>query len=79
MITNSVEKWRKEKGVSKAHLARYVGVDRSYITKLEQGKMQPSAEMMFRFAKYLGRSIEEVFAHAQASPEKRVSLKPSDA
>ncbi len=66
MIVNSVTKWRQAKGVSKAHLARYVGVDRSYVTKLEQGKMQPSAEMMFRIAKYLGQPLEDVFQHAPA-------------
>jgi len=69
MITNSVSKWRTAKGVSKAHLARRVGVDRSYVTKLEHGKMQPSGEMMFRIAKYLGQPLEEVFQHAQATNE----------
>ncbi len=63
MVTNSVSKWREAKGVSKAHMARYVGVKRSYMTKLEQGTLQPSSEMMFRIAKYLGRQVEEVFQH----------------
>ena len=69
MITNSVTKWRQAKGVSKAHLARCVSVDRSYVTKLEQGKMQPSGEMMFRIAKYLGQPLEAVFQHAQSLKE----------
>lgn len=59
-----------EKGVTKAHLARRVGVDRSYVTKLEQGKMQPSGEMMFRIARYLGQPLEEVFQHAQSINDK---------
>ena len=66
MILNFVTKWREAKGVTKAHLARRVGVSRSYITKLEQGKMQPSGEMMFRIAKYLGQPLEVVFRCAQA-------------
>jgi putative transcriptional regulator len=66
MITNCVTKWRQAKGVSKAHLARRVGVDRSYMTKLEQGKMQPSGEMMFLIAKYLGQPLETVFQHVQS-------------
>ena len=66
MVINSVTKWRQAKGVSKAHLARRVGVDRSYVTKLEQGKMQPSGEMMFLIAKYLGQPLEAVFQHAQS-------------
>ena len=66
MITNCVTKWRQAKGVSKAHMARYVGVERSYMTKLEHGKMQPSGEMMFRIAKYLGQPLETVFQHEQS-------------
>jgi transcriptional regulator with XRE-family HTH domain len=65
MVTNSVAKWRAVKRVSKAHLARQVGVHRSYVTKLEHGTMQPSGEMMFRIAKYLGQPLIEVFQHAQ--------------
>ncbi len=70
MILNFVTKWREGKGVSKAHLARRVGVSRSYITKLEQGILQPSAEMMFRLAKYLEQPLEAVFQHAQALNHK---------
>jgi putative transcriptional regulator len=70
MITNFVTKWRLAKGVTKAHLARRVGVDRSYVTKLEQGKMQPSGEMMFRIARYLGQPLEDVFQHAQSLNDK---------
>jgi len=69
MITNSIAKWRQAKGVSKAHLARQVGVDRSYITKLEQGTKQPASEMMFRFAKYLGQPVEAVFHYEQSINE----------
>jgi putative transcriptional regulator len=67
MILNFVTKWREAKGVSKAHLARRIGVSRSYITKLEQGILQPSAEMMFRLAKYLGQPLEAVFQHTQSA------------
>lgn len=67
MVTNSIAKWRLAKGVSKAHLARRVGVDRSYITKLEQGIKEPSGEMMFRFAEYFGRPLGEVFQHVPSS------------
>ena len=67
MITNTVTQWRTARGVSKAHMARQVGVKRSYMTKLEQGRLQPSGEMMFRIAGYLKQPIEQVFQHVQAS------------
>lgn len=65
MVTNSIAKWRLAKGFTKARLARGVDVHRSYVTKLEQGKKQPSGEMMFRIAKELGQPLAEVFQHAQ--------------
>ena len=70
MVINFVTKWRQAKGVSKAHLARRVGVNRSYVTKLEQGILQPSGEMMFRIAKYLGQPLETVFQHAPSNNAK---------
>ena len=76
MITNCVTKWRQAKGVSKAHLARRVGVSRSYATKLEQGILQPSGEMMFRIAKYLGQPLEAVFQHAQNNNDSRIFCGP---
>jgi len=70
MILNCVTRWRVEKGFSKANLARRIGVSRSYVTKLEQGILQPSAEMMFRVAKSLGQPLEVVFQHGQAANPK---------
>ena len=44
-------------------MARRIGVAPSYMTKLEQGRLQPSAEMMFRMAKYLGQTVDVLFQH----------------
>jgi putative transcriptional regulator len=76
MITNCATKWRTEKGVSKAHLARRIGVNRSYMTKLEQGKMQPSGEMMFRIAKNLGQPLEVIFQHAPTLNDHQFFSRP---
>jgi putative transcriptional regulator len=65
MIKNTVTKWRTEKNVSKAHMARWIGVKRSYMTKLEKGRLQPSGDMMFRIAEYLKLPLETVFQHVQ--------------
>ena len=75
MITNTITFWREAKGVSKAHMARYVGVERSYMTKLEQGRLQPSGEMMFRMAKYLNQPLEVLFQHS-LTPLSPVCLRP---
>jgi putative transcriptional regulator len=70
MIINLVSKWRTAQGLSKARLARKLGVHRSYVTKLEHGTMQPSGEMMFCIAKFLGQPLEQVFQHSQTKNEQ---------
>ena len=65
MLKNLVKKWRLEKNITKAHLARRIGVCRSYVSKLEDGAIQPSGEMMFRIAAYFGRRIEDIFQFVQ--------------
>jgi putative transcriptional regulator len=61
MLKNVVKKWRLERKISKADLARRIGVCRSYVTKLELGSLQPSGEMMFRIAEYFKLRVEDVF------------------
>jgi len=73
MIKSDLAKWRAlhvNECISKAHLARMIGVSRSYITKLENGSLQPSAEMMFRICEYLGRRVEEVFRYVPDGKER---------
>ena len=66
MITSALERWRKNRGlgISMAHLARQVGLSRSYISKLERGRIQPSAEVMFRIAAYFGCDVEDIFSYS---------------
>lgn len=66
MIINNLEKWRMQQenhGISKAHLARQVGVSRSYITKLEKGSLRPSGRVMFRIASYFGCKVDDIFKY----------------
>ncbi len=57
------------KGVSQAHLARRLSVGRSFVTKLEKGKALPSAEVMFRMARYFKQPVEAVFQHVDEGNE----------
>ncbi len=64
MFKNEVEFFRRNKGVkgiTKSHLAHRIGVSRSYITKLEQGKLKPSIDLAFKIAQYFDCKIEDVF------------------
>ena len=47
--------------MSKADLARRIGVCRSYVSRLEQGVLQPSGEVIFRIAEYFKVRVEDVF------------------
>ncbi|MGD1089788.1 MAG: helix-turn-helix domain-containing protein [Verrucomicrobiota bacterium] len=65
MIINNIAYWRTTmnagKGVSQAHLARNVGVSRSFVTKLEKSKSQPGAELMLRMAGYFNQPVGAIF------------------
>jgi putative transcriptional regulator len=71
MLNNTVKEWRQKKKISKAHLARQIGVCRSYVSKLEQGDLQPSGEIMFRIAEYFKLRIEELFQRADGENDRR--------
>lgn len=47
--------------MSKAELARAIGITPSYVTRLENNEKQPSGDMMFRIAECFKCKIETVF------------------
>jgi transcriptional regulator with XRE-family HTH domain len=51
---------RKQRNLSQGQLALRVGVDRSYITKIEQGHRIPAVEVLKRLAGYLGCPLEDL-------------------
>ena len=62
---------RRQAGVSQRKLANSVGVDFSYISKLENGRLPaPSAETIARIAKAIGCPIEELFSAAKKIPNR---------
>jgi DNA-binding XRE family transcriptional regulator len=74
MLKNTVTKWRQATKISKARLARKIGVCRSYVTKLERGGLQPSGEVMFRIAGYFRVPIEQIFQRVEAQKREQVFL-----
>jgi DNA-binding XRE family transcriptional regulator len=72
MLKNKVTEWRQAKKISKAHLARQIGVCRSYMTRLEQGTLQPSGENMFRIAAYFKVRIEDIFERVGGKSSRRL-------
>lgn len=52
-----IEEARKKAKVSKAELARRMGVDRAYITKVENGSIEPKVSTFYRIMAALGCSV----------------------
>ena len=67
MVSNKVKEYREkiliadEFKVTKAHLARKIGVSRSYVTKLEKDEICPSLEVAQRLASYLNCKLDDLF------------------
>ena len=52
----ALQKARQEAGLSQEALAELAGLDRSYISLLEQGKRQPSIRVLFQLSDAMGIS-----------------------
>jgi transcriptional regulator with XRE-family HTH domain len=52
---------RKQKGITQEHLAELVGVHRTYIGFIEQGKRNPSIGNVYKIAKALKIPIKNLF------------------
>jgi len=49
---------RKDEKITQKELAQRVGVDKSYISKIEKGFIEPGISTVYRIASALGRSVE---------------------
>ena len=60
--------WRKLKGFSQVTVSRRTGIDSTYLSRIETGKIQPSVRMVLRIASGLRMSPSELL---ELSPAKR--------
>jgi len=49
---------RKSEKITQKELANRIGVDKSYISKIEKGIIEPGIAMFYRMASALGRTVE---------------------
>jgi DNA-binding XRE family transcriptional regulator len=52
---------RESKGLTQEELSRLVGCSRSWLMKLENGKVEPKLKIALRIAAALGCTVEEIF------------------
>ena len=64
-MKNRIEAIRKERGIRQEELAKALGVSRQTISSLENGRYNPSIQLAFKLARYLGMTIEEVFIYEE--------------
>ncbi len=56
-----IVKARTSKGMSQEKLAADSGIDRSHMGFIEQGRRKPTLSTLFKIAKSLGTSLEQLF------------------
>ncbi len=56
-----IVKARNAKGMSQEKLATDSGIDRSHMGFIEQGRRKPTLSTLFKIAKSLGMSLEQLF------------------
>jgi len=56
-----IVKARNDKGMSQEKLAATSGIDRSHMGFIEQGRRKPTLSTLFKIAKSLDMSLEQLF------------------
>lgn len=65
----TIKKLRKERGVSQRDLAEQSGIDFTYLSKIENNRMEPpSEEAIRRIAKNLSANVDELILLANKFP-----------
>lgn len=71
-LINHLKDYRRQRGdMTQQELAEAVGVSRQSIISVESGKYRPSVELALRLARALEVSVEDLFALADESEDKR--------
>ena len=63
ILTNNLEKMRKERGLTQKELAELLEVSRQTINSIENGRYDPSITLAFKIAKFFHKKIEEIFIY----------------
>jgi transcriptional regulator with XRE-family HTH domain len=66
-----VQKFRTERGLSRAALAARAGLHQTYIGLLERGKRSPNLDTAHAIAKALGVSLSHMISQAEKISKRR--------
>ena len=78
-LKNRLAECRAAKGINKSQLALRLKMSRAYVTRLERGDINPSAEVMLRIARYFRQPVEEIFELVDGTGQATASLPEQNA
>lgn len=76
LVARNVRRLRVARGISQEHLAVDAGIDRTYVSRLERGRENPSVAVLERIADALGIAIQEFFAVPEPGQKPPGTLRP---
>ncbi|MBI2100121.1 MAG: helix-turn-helix transcriptional regulator [Candidatus Vogelbacteria bacterium] len=59
-LGKNLKRIRTEKGISQGDIARSFGLDKAFISNIENGKTNPTLATITKLAKAVGVSVEEL-------------------
>jgi transcriptional regulator with XRE-family HTH domain len=65
MLGDELRKARLDAGMSQEKVALQAGVDRSYLSELENNRWSPTVEMLFRLCETLGVAASEILSRVE--------------
>lgn len=68
-IGKKLKELREKEGIGIKKLAGYVNADYTYLSKIENEKVNPSREMIKRIAQYFNYDSDELLISAEKLPE----------
>jgi transcriptional regulator with XRE-family HTH domain len=75
MLGEELYNARINAGMTQEMLSHKAGVDRSYISQLENNKWSPTVEILFRLCDALGIKVSELMARVEATRKPRARKK----
>jgi transcriptional regulator with XRE-family HTH domain len=70
MLGDELRKARQDAGMSQEKVALEAGVDRSYLSELENNKWSPTVEMLFRICDALGVAASDIITSTERTRKK---------
>ncbi len=60
LVGQNVRKYRKEKGLTQEKLALEAGITSEYVSRIENGKENPTVELLFKISRVLEIELAEL-------------------